>query len=373
MTISRRSFVMGATVAAIAPFNLTRSVGRNDQFPNGLKIPPLLEGKPSGSGKIYELTVAAGKSDFLSGVATPTIGFNGSYLGPTIRCRAGDRVTLRVKNSLAEPTTVHWHGLHIPAIFDGGPHQIIEPGAVWEPSFEIKQKASLCWYHSHLMEHTGEQVLRGLAGLLLIEDDESRSPGLPVEYGVDDVPLVIQDRRFQRDGSFDYALAMHDTMMGYKGNVVLVNGTVNAHVILRRQRTRLRILNGSNSRISRSRGRRFGRRLTGASSAPTSGSARSRRARRITCRYAIQPDGQTNGLSRSRRCGRDGPGHDDGWHRGQYRDVSDYRVARGTVRNDGSVTSRAAYSPAKLDCGASHTYPYLHSGHAYDGHGGNDG
>jgi blue copper oxidase len=249
MTISRRSFVMGATVAAVAPFNLTRSVGRNDQFPNGLKIPPLLEGKPSGSGKVYELTVAAGKSDFLPGVATPTIGFNGSYLGPTIRCRAGDRVTLRVKNSLAEPTTVHWHGLHIPAIFDGGPHQIIEPGAVWEPSFEIKQKASLCWYHSHLMGHTGEQVLRGLAGLFLIEDDESRSPGLPVEYGVDDVPLVIQDRRFQRDGSFDYALAMHDTMMGYKGNVVLVNGTVNAHVILRRQRTRLRILNGSNSRI----------------------------------------------------------------------------------------------------------------------------
>jgi FtsP/CotA-like multicopper oxidase with cupredoxin domain len=99
------------------------------------------------------------------------------------------------------------------------------------------------------MGRTGEQVLRGLAGLFLIEDEESLSFHLPSQYGVDDIPLVIQDRRFNRDGSFDYMSAMPDIMMGYKGNVILVNGTVDPHVVLRRQRTRLRILNGSNSRI----------------------------------------------------------------------------------------------------------------------------
>jgi blue copper oxidase len=250
MRISRRSFVMGAAVAAVSPLSVIQGfAGEGVQFPNELKIPPLLEGTPGAGAKVYELVATAGKSEFLPGVATPTIGFNGSYLGPTIQCRAGDHVTLRVTNSLSEPTTVHWHGLHVPARSDGGPHQIVEPGAVWEPSFEIKQKASMCWYHSHLMGRTGEQVLRGLAGLFLIEDEESRSLGLPAEYGVDDIPLVIQDRRFQRDGRFDYLSAMHDTMMGYKGNVILVNGTVTPHVALRRQRTRLRVLNGSNARI----------------------------------------------------------------------------------------------------------------------------
>jgi FtsP/CotA-like multicopper oxidase with cupredoxin domain len=218
-------------------------------FANPLKIPVLIEGTTGGGGKLFELNVATGKIEFLLGISTPTLGINGAYLGPTIRCYAGDRVTLRVTNNLSEPTTLHWHGLHLPARYDGGPHQVVEPGAVWKPSFEIKQKASLCWYHSHLMGSTGEQVLRGLAGLFLIEDEESQSLHLPSEYGVDDIPLIIQDRRFNRDGSFDYLSAMPDAMMGYKGNVILVNGTVDPHFVLRRKRTRVRVLNGSNSRI----------------------------------------------------------------------------------------------------------------------------
>jgi blue copper oxidase len=248
--ISRRGVLLGAS-AASAAILCRAPVGAAEagRFVNPLKIPALLEDTPGSSGKIYDLSVVSGISEFLPGSSTPTIGINGAYLGPTIRCRTGDHVTLRVKNALSEPATLHWHGLHVPASSDGGPHQIVEPGAVWEPSFEIKQKASLCWYHSHLMGHTGEQVLRGLAGLFLIDDEESRSLRLPSEYGVDDIPLILQDRRFNSDGSFDYLSAMPDAMMGYKGNVILVNGTANPHIVLRRQRTRLRILNGSNSRI----------------------------------------------------------------------------------------------------------------------------
>jgi FtsP/CotA-like multicopper oxidase with cupredoxin domain len=250
MMISRRDFVRGATVASATFLSQPRvRASETGRFANPLKIPALLDGTLGSDGKIYELRIEAGESKFLPGSTTPTIGINGAYLGPTIHCRVGDRVTLRVKNTLNEPTTLHWHGLHVPARYDGGPHQVIEPGTIWEPSFEIKQKASLCWYHSHLMGRTDEQVLRGLAGLILIDDDESGSLHLPSEYGIDDIPLVIQDRRFNPDGSFDYSSSMHDTMMGYKGNVILVNGTVDPHVVLSRQRTRLRILNGSNSRI----------------------------------------------------------------------------------------------------------------------------
>jgi blue copper oxidase len=250
MTISRRVLLRrGAAAAATVLTGPELFASEAGRFANPLRIPPLLEGIVGPGGKTFDLAIAAGRSQFLPGASTPTIGINGPYLGPTIRCRAGDRVTLRVKNGLTERTTLHWHGLHIPARHDGGPHQVVQPGAVWEPSFEIKQKASLCWYHSHLMGRTGEQVLRGLAGLFLIEDEESRSLRLPSEYGVDDIPLIIQDRRFHRDGSFSYLSAMPDVMMGYKGNVILVNGTVDPHLTLRRLRTRLRILNASNSRI----------------------------------------------------------------------------------------------------------------------------
>ena len=249
MISSRRNFLLGAAAATLALPNLSGRAPAAERFANTLKIPTVLDGKAGAAGKLYELDIGAGTSTFLPGTSTPTFGINGPYLGPTIRCQVGDHVTLRVKNNLIEPTTLHWHGLHIPAQSDGGPHQVIEPGAVWEPSFDIKQKASLCWYHSHLMEKTGDQVLRGLAGLFQIEDDETRSLRLPSEYGVDDIPLIIQDRRFASDGSFDYMTTMADAMMGYAGNVILVNGTADPHVVLHRQRTRLRILNGSNSRI----------------------------------------------------------------------------------------------------------------------------
>ena len=248
--VSRRDILLGAAAAGAALLTRSRiGAAEASRFANPLKIPPLLEGVTGANGKIFDLNVTSGRSEFLTGISTATVGINGAYLGPTIRCRENDRVTLRIKNNLTEPTTLHWHGLHVPAASDGGPHQVVEPGAIWETSFAIKQRASLCWYHSHLLEHTGEQVLRGLAGLFLIDDQESQSLRLPSEYGVDDIPLILQDRRFNSDGTFDYLSAMPDAMMGYKGNVILVTGTADPHAVLHRQRTRLRILNGSNSRI----------------------------------------------------------------------------------------------------------------------------
>jgi FtsP/CotA-like multicopper oxidase with cupredoxin domain len=129
MTISRRSLLRGATTAAAAFLSQPRLFAlETGRFANPLKIPSLLEGAPGVDSKTYELNVAAAKSEFFAGLSTQTIGINGPYLGPTIRCRAGNRVALHVKNTLAEPTTLHWHGLHLPARSDGGPHQVVEPG-----------------------------------------------------------------------------------------------------------------------------------------------------------------------------------------------------------------------------------------------------
>ena len=255
MSITRRQTLVGASsIAALAGVGTYFGTIRLDALANGehnnpLKIPSLLNGKNVNGRKIFNLSAQHGRSEFFENRKTPTMGLNGSFLGPTIRCKAGDQVTFNVTNNLQTATTLHWHGFHIPAKHDGGPHQVIKPDTTWSPSFEIKQKASLFWYHSHLIGQTGQQVNQGLAGLILVDDDESAELRLPSEYGIDDIPLVVQDRRFNEDGSFAYLSSMHDRMVGFKGNTILVNGTVQPYLTVRRQYTRLRILNGSNSRI----------------------------------------------------------------------------------------------------------------------------
>ena len=154
-----------------------------------LPIPPLAAGSLDGDGtRSFTLTAREGSRDFLPGRPTPTLGYNGDYLGPTLRVRRGERVRLRVENTLGEPTTVHWHGVHLPAEMDGSPRQPIASGAAWEARFEVRQPAATLWYHPHLMEATAAQVYAGLAGLLLVDDEGSDRLKLPRTYGVDERP-----------------------------------------------------------------------------------------------------------------------------------------------------------------------------------------
>ncbi|MDC7239878.1 MAG: multicopper oxidase domain-containing protein [Spirochaetales bacterium] len=211
-----------------------------------LPIPPLLEGKS------LELTIQEGVLTLPEGISE-TLGFNGDYLGPTLRFSRGDKFNVDVINTLDEDTTVHWHGMHLPAEADGGPRQIINAGSRWQPRFTVDQQAATLWYHPHLMGKTAEHVYRGLAGLIYIEDSYSKSLDIPSEYGVNDIPLVIQDRRIRRDGSFIFNPGMHDVMQGYIGNTLLVNGASDAELKVPGGTYRLRVLNGSNSSIYRIR------------------------------------------------------------------------------------------------------------------------
>lgn len=173
-------------------------------FDQELKVPPLLEPRVDGAGrKVFHLELQAGSTELLPGKKSDTWGANGSYLGPTLRASRGDEVRLKVDNRLPETTTLHWHGMHLPPRADGGPHQTIEPGASWSPSWRIDQPAASLWYHPHLDGRTAEHVYRGVAGMFILDDPKADELPLPSDYGVDDIPLIVQDKRFADDGSLD--------------------------------------------------------------------------------------------------------------------------------------------------------------------------
>ena len=212
-----------------------------------LPLPVVQRGELKDGVRTYSLTVREGRHAFVAGARAATIGVNGNYLGPVLRMRQGEKVRIRVRNALRETTTVHWHGMHLPARMDGGPHQQVKPGQTWEPAFEVRQPAATLWYHAHPHKRTGLHVWKGLAGPIIIDDEEADALPLPREYGVDDIVLVLQDRLFGRDGELVYVQSMHDVMMGMEGDIALCNGVFMPAFEARRQRLRLRILNGANA------------------------------------------------------------------------------------------------------------------------------
>lgn len=91
------------------------------EFINELAIPPLAESTMINGVRTFSLAAGTGTSEFRPGGATPTWGFNGDHLGPTLRAARGERVAVEVTNGLDRAASVHWHGMHLPAAMDGGP------------------------------------------------------------------------------------------------------------------------------------------------------------------------------------------------------------------------------------------------------------
>jgi FtsP/CotA-like multicopper oxidase with cupredoxin domain len=220
-------------------------------FDNPLAVPPVLAPRVDAAGrKHFDLELRTGHRELVPGKSTPTWGVNGDFLGPTLRVRRGDDVAVHVRNNLPEATSLHWHGMRLPASMDGGPHQSIEPGTTWSPEWTVKQPAASLWYHPHLHGRTAEHVYRGVSGMFLVDDDTS----LPRDYGVDDVPVIVQDKRFTDDGQLDMATDALGNAVGAEpagplGDQILVNGTRDPHFTVTSTLTRLRLLNGSTARI----------------------------------------------------------------------------------------------------------------------------
>lgn len=202
-------------------------------FFNPLYIPPAL------SGTSFSLTADTSSHVFYGSASTPTYGYNGSYLGPTLIMNRNDSVAISVTNNLPQETTVHWHGMHIPAWTDGGPHTAIPAASTWQIGYKVMNAASTCWYHPHLHMNTGNQVYMGLAGMIIVKDTVEAQLNLPRSYGVDDFPVVLQDRSFNVNGTL-LVEGLADSM--------IVNGTANAYLDAPAQVVRMRLLNGSNIR-----------------------------------------------------------------------------------------------------------------------------
>jgi len=201
---------------------------------NPLFIPPTL------TGTTFNLNVQTGTQNFFPSNPTPTYGINGPFLSPTIIVNQGDVVTLNVNNGLPVATTMHWHGLHVAPENDGGPHQSIAAGTTWSPSFEILNKAATYWYHPHGDGKTDLHVSKGLAGLFIVHDAAELASGLPLTYGVDDIPIIVQTKAF--DVLNQIAIADHmDTAL-------FVNGTLDPTLTVPSQVVRFRLLNGSSMR-----------------------------------------------------------------------------------------------------------------------------
>jgi FtsP/CotA-like multicopper oxidase with cupredoxin domain len=217
-------------------------------FTHRLAIPPLATSRIDAAGRrVFDLRAAAGSTRFRPGPATATWGINGSYLGPTLRASRGEKVLIHVHNGLAEPTTMHWHGMELPAVMDGGPHQLIEPGATWSPTWTIGQPAATLWYHPHPHGETAEQIYRGLAGLFIVDDPRTSPATLPHRYGIDDIPVIVQDKNFT--GANQLSLGQSVGGTGILGDTIAVNGTIAPYQRVNTGKVRLRILNASNARI----------------------------------------------------------------------------------------------------------------------------
>lgn len=224
--------LVGATPAPAA-----RPAAAPTRYP--LRVPETVS--PSG----LTLACAQGTADLGGGAMSGALVYNDGLPGPTIVAGSGDWATIRLVNGLAQDTITHWHGMLVDTANDGGPQLVIPPGAEYDYSFPIAQRAALNWYHPHPHEMTGEQVNLGLAGAFIVRDAEEAALGLP--SGAYEVPLIIRDANVDKQGNLIY----NPTASGFSGKISLVNGIRSPKLEVARGTYRFRILNGSNARVFR--------------------------------------------------------------------------------------------------------------------------
>jgi cuproxidase len=242
--ITRRALTIGAGIVASATiFDPTFVRGERTHGGGRLPIPRLIDANRQGN--VVKLRAALASHEFYRGKPTRTLGYSAPILGPVLRFRRGDRIEMSVENALEAPTTVHWHGLLVPGDADGGPQSKIEPGATWRGTLSIDQPAATLWYHPHPHHDTARQTYLGLSGLIIVDDGDHL--GLPHDYGVDDLPVIIQDRTFGSDGSLDYDVDELGVIYGVRGDTVIVNGAIEPIANVPAGWVRLRLLNGANA------------------------------------------------------------------------------------------------------------------------------
>lgn len=215
--------------------------------------PPVLANESRKPGCVeVTLTAAPGRMELLPGKPTDILAYNGHIPGPTLELTEGDRVVVHFHNQLSEPTTIHWHGLHVPAAADGSPLLPVAPGGSYDYVFTIQRgTAGTYWYHPHPDMRGGYQLAKGLYGAIRV-----RAPDDPLR-GIPERLLILADNRFRADGSMDFPdphspQGEVDAENGREGDIVFVNGRVSPAIPIRAGEVqRWRIVNASAARVYR--------------------------------------------------------------------------------------------------------------------------
>lgn len=261
---------VGATTPVLEPFV--------DALPLPGRLRPVgLHQRPGfPAGLLYEVNARQVAQKLHRDLSATTVwGYQGSYPGPTIAAVTGQPVYVRYRNQLpggehplwspafacvhgpdtsdppgARRIVAHLHGGKVPADSDGFPEATILPGQTQSPVFFYpnRQEAATLWYHDHGLGITRLNVMMGLAAFYILHDPFELL--LPLPRGRYDVPLAIQDRSINADGSLSYPTELEPEFFG---DVMLVNGKVWPYLDVDRAKYRLRLLNGCNSRFLRLR------------------------------------------------------------------------------------------------------------------------
>lgn len=199
------------------------------------------------------LTAAPTKLSLMPGASSDVFAYNGRIPGPTLEVREGDRVIVHFQNKLPEPSTIHWHGIHLPFVSDGSPFHPVATGAWHDYEFTVPfGSAGTYWYHPHPNHRTGYQVAMGLFGALIV-----RAADDPLPSSLAERLLIISDNRFRTDGAIDMAQpgtqqARVDMENGREGDVYFVNGKVMPTLSIRSGEVqRWRVINACAARVCR--------------------------------------------------------------------------------------------------------------------------
>lgn len=272
----------GASLLLPLQFNLKLALAESpslDHFVDALPIPRVFQPRRvNGNRKFFTVLMRQIKQQLHRDMnPTKVWGYGdnlgASFPGPTFEAYNGENLIVRWKNRLARDpearhylrldqsalapfihgatdnrkTVVHLHGGHVPMAVDGDPYETFLPKSSVRYDYPIRQQAATLWYHDHALGITRLNVYMGLAGFFLVRDDNERwllaNQNLPApEY---EIPLVLQDRRFNGRGQLSYDRFFDDMFLG---DTLLVNGKVWPYLNVERRQYRFRLLNGSNSR-----------------------------------------------------------------------------------------------------------------------------
>lgn len=215
-----------------------------DPWTSAITLPALKDENPDPAVVEVRLEAKAATWEYAPGKHVAGLSYNGVFPGPTLEGKVGDKVIVHFTNSLDQATSIHWHGVRVPANMDGtmAAQDPVPPGGTFDYEFELLD-AGTFWYHPHTNE--AQQMERGMKGAIVVHGDGE--PAADAE-GV----VLLDDVLIGDDGTIPGPGDASEQMMGREGNVRLVNGRSEPTLPIRSgARQRWRIVNAASARFFR--------------------------------------------------------------------------------------------------------------------------